>query len=77
MALRRQIFALGHPDSDEQRIAIRLGKPRKLRIKGIPDSGFPVELENVSPDTSLVIQTHGLGGRRHMGAGVFIPISAP
>jgi CRISPR-associated protein Cas6 len=35
--------------------------------------GFAVELSGLEEQASLAIQVHGLGGRRHMGAGIFVP----
>jgi hypothetical protein len=32
-----------------------------------------VELARLTDAASLAVQAQGLGGRRHMGAGVFVP----
>jgi len=35
--------------------------------------GFGVTVSGLSDETSLALQERGVGGRRHMGAGVFVP----
>ncbi len=76
---RRQLADLGvaaepaflvdtHPD--------RLGRPvrRVLRIKGRRIVGFPLVIPNLTAEESLVIQERGLGSRRRMGCGLFVPL---
>jgi len=75
-ALRRQLDSLGV--SSEARITIpmcRAGTPRRrtLRIKDKEIVGYEVILEGLTAEESLNIQERGLGGRRHMGCGVFAP----
>jgi CRISPR-associated protein Cas6 len=38
--------------------------------------GFALTVQGLSPDSSLRLQTLGLGGRRHMGCGLFLPTAA-
>lgn len=35
--------------------------------------GYELVIEGLTADESVAIQTTGLGGRRHMGCGVFVP----
>ena len=53
----------------------RAGEPRRkvLRVKGATHAGYPVLVTGLSPDDSLKLQIHGLGGRRRMGCGLFLP----
>jgi CRISPR-associated protein Cas6 len=72
-ALRRQIASLPGLNQDPERVQVQVGPRRVLRIKGTPIVGFAVALTGLDADGSLAIQKRGLGGRRHMGAGVFSP----
>jgi CRISPR-associated protein Cas6 len=55
---------------------LSLGKRRTLRIKEKEVFGYEVLIERLSAEESLLLQEHGLGGRRHMGCGVFSPVVA-
>lgn len=46
---------------------------RTLRVKGKNIVGFALVVSNLTAEESLRLQTHGLGGRRAMGCGIFIP----
>lgn len=48
---------------------------RVLKIKGATVPGYGVILSNLSEEDSLKVQAVGIGGRRHMGCGLFEPIS--
>jgi len=75
--LQRQLATL-LGDSDASRsIRMTVGAERKIRVKNVPVYGYSVALHDLDDDTSLTIQIHGLGGRRHLGAGVFIPPRRP
>jgi CRISPR-associated protein Cas6 len=52
---------------------LSLGKRRTLRIKDKEVVGYEVLVECLTAEESLTLQEHGLGGRRHMGCGVFVP----
>lgn len=54
----------------------RAGEPlrRVLHIKGERHVGFAMLIEGLSADESLRLQEHGLGGRRKMGCGLFLPV---
>jgi len=53
-----------------------VGQPlrRVLRIKDRQVIGYAVYVEYLTAEESLRLQEHGLGGRRRMGCGVFVPI---
>lgn len=69
-AVRKQMESLGCAE-----LAIsKLGKRRTLRIKQAEIVGYELLVENLSADESLDLQLQGLGGRRHMGCGLFTPI---
>jgi CRISPR-associated protein Cas6 len=57
-----------------KKAALSLGKRRTLRIKDKEVVGYEVLVETLTAEESLVLQKHGLGGRRHMGCGVFVPV---
>lgn len=46
---------------------------RVLRIQGRTIVGFALRITGLSAEESLRLQENGLGGRRHMGCGIFIP----
>ncbi len=75
---RRQLADLGvaaapeflaDPDPD------RLGRPvrRVLRIKN-KRIGFPLAIPNLTAEESLLVQERGIGSRRRMGCGLFVPL---
>ncbi len=68
-AVRRQMQDLELSDE----VCLTLGKRRTLRIKDKEVVGYEVLVEALTADESLILQQHGLGGRRHMGCGVFAP----
>jgi len=69
--LRRQLDLL-HVAPEVTITLPLLPKRRTLRIKDKEIVGHEVLLEGLSAEESLDVQTHGLGGRRHMGCGVFV-----
>jgi CRISPR-associated protein Cas6 len=54
----------------------RNGNPARktIKIKRFTVVGFTVEINQLSEEDSLKLQVYGLGGKRHMGCGVFIPV---
>jgi CRISPR-associated protein Cas6 len=50
-----------------------VGERRVMRISSHTVVGYPVRLEGLEAAASLALQAMGLGGRRHFGAGVFLP----
>jgi CRISPR-associated protein Cas6 len=73
LAVRRQIAALPGLGQDPERVNVAVGPRRVMRIAEYTIVGFPVTLDGLEVDASLAIQRHGIGGRRHMGAGIFVP----
>jgi CRISPR-associated protein Cas6 len=55
--------------STEARLSI--GKRRTVRIKDREVVGYEVLVEALTAEESICLQEAGLGGRRHMGCGVF------
>lgn len=49
---------------------------RVLCISGVKVVGWEVRVEGLSAEDSLRLQVAGLGGRRHMGCGFFLPTPA-
>jgi CRISPR-associated protein Cas6 len=62
-----------------RRHILRIGASRERQRKSGPTVdrdivvGFQVALTGLEATASLVIQAEGLGGRRHMGCGLFVP----
>ncbi|HGG56823.1 MAG TPA: type I-MYXAN CRISPR-associated protein Cas6/Cmx6 [Nannocystis exedens] len=54
-------------------VEVTLGKRRICVIHGKRVVGFALGLGALGADASLAIQRRGLGGRRHMGGGIFVP----
>jgi len=52
---------------------IRLGERRTLRVKDKQVVGFEMAALGLDAEASLRLQETGVGGRRHMGCGVFVP----
>jgi CRISPR-associated protein Cas6 len=73
-ALRRELAALPLCQSVST-IEIHVGDEKLLRARVRTVVAHTVELCGLRPQASLCIQAHGLGARRHMGAGVFLPSS--
>jgi CRISPR-associated protein Cas6 len=71
-AVRRQLNAL---EVSEQ-VLLTVGKRRTIRIRDKEVVGFEVLLEALTAQESIAIQETGIGGRRHMGCGVFVPVHA-
>ena len=70
LSAREQLVALGV----SAEAILTLGKRRTLRIKDKEVVGYEVILEGLTAEESLNVQEKGLGGRRHMGCGVFVPL---
>jgi CRISPR-associated protein Cas6 len=54
---------------------LTLGKRRTLRIKDKEVVGYEVVVEGLTAAESITLQETGLGGRRHMGCGIFSPLA--
>ena len=55
------------------RCETRLGQRRTFRIKDKQVVGFELVVAGLGADDSVKLQEHGLGGRRKMGCGMFVP----
>ncbi len=55
--------------------ANKKGEPKRLtlKIKSHTVVGFSVVVSDLTPDDSIKLQVHGLGGKRRIGCGVFYP----
>lgn len=69
-AAHRQLEALGC------RGRIVVGRRRIVRIAGRKVVGFGVRVIGLTEEGSRTLQAVGLGGRRHMGCGLFLPKSS-
>jgi CRISPR-associated protein Cas6 len=49
------------------------GRRRVLSIAGKQVMGFALTVSGLSPASSMRLQERGLGGRRHLGCGLFLP----
>jgi len=73
-AVQRQLHNLGIsgtasiPNNQE-------GHPARktIKIQRFTIIGFTTEITNLSDADSLLLQAKGLGGKRHMGCGIFLP----
>jgi CRISPR-associated protein Cas6 len=78
-SLRRQLDGLGVaaepgflPSTDPRG---RGGPERRvLRIKGRAIVGFPIRISGLTAEESLIVQENGLGSRRRMSCGLFVPV---
>lgn len=55
---------------------LQVGKRRTLCVKGTQVVGFEVLAAHLSAEDSVHLQEVGIGGRRRMGCGVFVPLRA-
>ena len=55
------------------KVAIAVGARRVIRVAERTIVGWSVALDGLDTVASLAVQAKGLGGRRHMGAGIFVP----
>lgn len=67
-AAQRQLVALG------SRGRITVGRRRVMRIKDKTIVGFRVVVSDLTAEESIALQEHGIGGRRRMGCGIFVPV---
>lgn len=70
-AARRQLDALEVATEAQ----LTLGKRRTLRIKDKEVVGYEMFICALTAQESIALQEKGLGGRRHMGCGIFVPFN--
>jgi CRISPR-associated protein Cas6 len=68
--VRRQLDALGL----SREVRLDVGKRRTVRIKDKEIVGFEVILSILNGEESIKVQEAGVGGRRHLGCGIFVPV---
>lgn len=68
-AVRRQLDTI----EVSQEAAVHLVKRRTLRIRDREVVGYEVVIDGLSDTESLRVQEVGIGGRRKMGCGLFLP----
>jgi CRISPR-associated protein Cas6 len=78
-AVRRQLSelgVLGEPGIPLVADGPRQGEPRRriIRIRDKKVVGFALHVTGLTVAESLVLQERGLGGRRRMGCGFFVPL---
>lgn len=67
-AAKRQLEAMGVT------VALQIGERRTLRIKDKQVVGFELLASELDAEGSIKLQEVGIGGRRRMGCGVFVPV---
>lgn len=67
-AVQRQLDKLEISDAK-----ISVGRQRTIRVKQNEILGFETTLSDLDDESSLKVLSSGIGGRRHMGCGVFVP----
>jgi CRISPR-associated protein Cas6 len=72
-AAREQLTHLRGLDQPVEKIGVVVGQRRVMKIGQHTVVGFALGLDGLSVDSSIAIQAQGIGGRRHMGAGLFLP----
>ena len=71
-ALRHELArVLG--DSGVDALEVHVGDRHFVRTRAHVVPGFEVGLHNVTPEASLGVQAFGVGGRRYLGLGLFVP----
>ena len=65
-AAKRQLEKIG------AKAEMQVGERRTVRVKDKQVVGFELALLELDGEDSLRVQEHGLGGRRHMGCGIFL-----
>ena len=68
-ALRRQLDALGVRAS----VDVEIGRRRVLAVRQHTIVCFQVVLRGLLDEESILVQAQGVGGRRHLGSGLFLP----
>jgi CRISPR-associated protein Cas6 len=53
---------------------LHAGERRTFRIKDKQVVGFEVATTGLNAESSLRLQENGIGGRRHIGCGIFVPL---
>lgn len=51
-------------------------KYKTIKVRGFTVMGFGLTVTNLNPIDSLILQQEGLGGKRKMGCGMFVPVQS-
>jgi CRISPR-associated protein Cas6 len=51
-------------------------KYKTIKVRGFTVMGFGLTVTNLNPVDSLILQQEGLGGKRKMGCGMFVPVQS-
>lgn len=70
-SIARQVEAVAGPAA----CGLVLGQRRVVAVRDRRIVGYAATLARLSAEASMLIQIHGLGGRRHMGCGVFVAVA--
>ena len=90
-AARAQLASLGISDARVRLVPRRAPRPwerdgrgghgpwvrRTVRIRDHEVVGYALDVEDLAPADSLLLQTVGIGGRRRFGCGLFLPRREP
>lgn len=70
-----ELGVMGEPQLPIHLEGSRAGEPKRrvLRIGDTTIVGYAMLVSELSAEHSLLLQSHGLGGRTHMGCGFFVP----
>ncbi|MCI0335620.1 MAG: type I-MYXAN CRISPR-associated protein Cas6/Cmx6, partial [Planctomycetes bacterium] len=70
-AARRQMAEIGVSEG----AALSIGKRRTVRVKQRELVGYEVVADDLTLAESIILQEHGIGGKRHMGCGLFVAVN--
>jgi CRISPR-associated endonuclease/helicase Cas3 len=81
VAARRKLAELGMGVKVEAGIPLatsgkNAGEPQRkvVKVKDQTHVGFPLMVQGLTAEESIKLQEHGMGGRRLMGCGLFVPM---
>lgn len=63
----------GLPSNEDNTLRWSIGRTRAMKVRGELKRGRSVRVYGLTDAQSILLQEQGVGGRRHMGAGVFSP----
>jgi CRISPR-associated protein Cas6 len=69
-AATRQLEHLGIRSS----VHMEIGQRRVVQVKGNTIVGFSLQLDSLTDEESVSVQTEGIGGRRRLGCGLFLRV---
>ena len=69
-AVNRQLGGMGIDLTD---VEIQLGEPQAIEVQGESRTTWSLGIQGLSAVDSLKILEEGIGGKRHLGCGIFVP----